>query len=195
MFSRPITRTRLVWIVIGFLVAVVAAPTAAVAIALKFTGIQGATSGNKAEVSKDNQLLVAEANPSTYYNSGFVSVASLQVIANSVPGGDALVVKSITLNAYSAIGTDPYIGVHVTSAANCSGPDLFVEAVDVASGVNSTVTLPFIPGLVIPSGGSLCASGSGASADGHVSGYLVPAARLSKPAMGPVAATQNHKHG
>jgi hypothetical protein len=141
--------------------------------------LQGSTSGNKAEVSADQQLLVTEANASSDYTSASSvtggDAATPQL--NSVPGGDAVIVKEVHINAFGTSGTDPFFGVFLSTDQGCVGGRVGIEAVDVASGVSSVNDLPFDPGLVVPAGDQLCMQSLvGASADTAVVGYVIPAA-------------------
>ena len=154
--------------------------------------IQGSTTGNKVEATKDNQMLVAEANPSSFYSEyALVPGGGPSQALVIPPVASAVIVKSIRLSAYSTSGIAPWSGVFVSAGADCSTQSRFLGYVDWTAGVNTTTVLPFDPGVPVANGTVLCVNGLGATIDATANGYTVPSATVPAPvARTPVP----HKH-
>jgi hypothetical protein len=180
---------RLGWVVIGVAVGALLLPTgvAAAKAGLKFTGIQG-TSGNQADVTSAGQLQVAPANPRSLFQNSFAPNVNAGGDTYSTvatpPAGDALIVE----NVHFAVEAVPNGGVPmyltVRTGTNCSTGTLLPgldQALD-ASALGD-IEDPLTPGVVVPSGDSLCllAFGTQFTVDvaATASGYTIPAADAS----------------
>ncbi len=148
---------RSAWLVVGVCIAAVVMPTAAVATALTYTGIEG-TSHNKADVSTAGQVLTAPATPSNYYATGQVNLTGAVTAVATPPAGDGLVLTSLDISVYSFTPGANY--QLIMSNAACTGPAPgYGHVFTPASGGETEIT--FSPGLVIPSGEALCGNLAG----------------------------------
>lgn len=151
--------------VAGMVVTLLLVPTVAVA-ATGGTIIKGSPSGNKADVSKANQLLTTTAQPanlfSSYVDLGAVGVN--QVTSGAVlkpPSGSALIVDHISANVNlwgGSPGYDTY--AFYVGTANCStevttANQTFVAEYD-PNAVSYTSETDLAPGVPVPAGDALC---------------------------------------
>ena len=158
------------WVIIGFVFALLLVPTGmAAAAALKYVGIEG-TSTNKVDVSAAGQLLTAPAGPSSSYNNWTEEFSTYTAIATP-PAGKALIVTSIHVDTRNGGSGEVAVGVSING---CTSGAVF-DQVDPSS--NGVTVLPYEPGVVVPSGDTLCAFPSDWTLGNvTVSGYTVPAA-------------------
>ncbi len=148
---------RSAWLVVGVCIAAIVMPTAAVASVLTFTGIKG-TSGNKADVSTAGQVLTAPATPSNYYATGQVNLTGAVAVVATPPAGDGLVLTSLDISVYNFTAGSNY--QLLMGNAACTGPvSGYGHVFTPASGGDTEIS--FSPGLVIPSGDSLCGNLAG----------------------------------
>jgi hypothetical protein len=189
---------RVVWLIIGVLVALLAVPTTAYATgAMTFTGIQGA-GGGKADVTPNHQLLTAAAPPSQYLQSTIVALTTGSDSFAPVlsPGTSAAIVTTIHIDTFGDPAPGPGQTVDLTVEANSCTEGALVGTffAIVNPGAIGETDLPTSPGLAVPAGDSLCAEADGSiSTEVWVSGYTVPAAAVPAQAAGnqsPAAAQQ-----
>ena len=174
------------WVVVGIAIAVLAIPTAAGAKGLlKYTGIEG-TSGNQADVTKAGQLEVAPAGPASLFQNTYSVNGGGDTFSTVAqpPAGDALVVEDVhfATEVLAAGGVPMYLTIH--TGATCT-------AGSVVPGLNQPLFAavlgdmddPLTPGVVVPSGDSLCLQVYGTANEivtaTTVSGYTIPAADAS----------------
>jgi hypothetical protein len=150
---------RSAWLVVGVCIAAVVMPTAAVATALSYTGIEG-TSHNKADVSTAGQVLTAPATPSNYYATGQVVITGSPTAVATAPAGDGLVLTSLNISV-SSFTTGANYQLLIGNAACTVGIGGYSHVFTPASGGDTEIT--FSPGVVIPSGDALCGNEVGAS--------------------------------
>jgi hypothetical protein len=155
------------WVVVGIAVAVLAVPTVAGATAvLKFTGIEGSPSGDKADVTAANQLLTTTAQPQNLF-SGYVGLGAVGVNQTTsdpiltAPSGSGLIVDNISANVYLWDGTAEYDSyVFYVGTANCSkqvmtaNEDFAAEYYPNAESYTTETDLA--PGVPVPEGDALC---------------------------------------
>jgi hypothetical protein len=175
MFKRIRNISRPGWFIVGVVVAVLLIPTAAFAggKALKFTGIEGSPSGNKAEVTAANQLMTTQAGETNTFNIFELSNATETVVG---PTAQPAVVTNIHADVYDLQPSgglpdllfDLYNGT-CTRGVLISNVDSIIPS---AAGMN---VLPFTPGLDIPTGDSLCMFASSLSGAVSADGYNIPA--------------------
>jgi hypothetical protein len=180
------------WFVAGVAVAVLVIPATVGAVgavaALKFTGIEG-TSTNKADVTPAGQLQVAPVAPASLFQNSYIT--NLGSGASSVvaapPTGDALIVDDVHVVVYSTPTSISYYYLEVEAGTACSGAYVGTfHQVFLAAAVGNSDD-PLAPGLVVPSGDSLCMTVySPVDIAASVSGYTVPAA--AAPALAAHAA-------
>jgi hypothetical protein len=155
------------WFVAGVAVAVLVIPTAVAGAtaALTFTGIEGATGGTLANVTKAGQLEVTSAGASQMYVHT-IDVNSALPSKIGPPAGDGLIITSI------------HIWENVTGCRY--GMDIILHGIKTSIGSSSctpgVTVLPFEPGLPIPTGQSLYVTGDGVGFS--VVGYTVPASAV-----------------
>jgi hypothetical protein len=174
------------WLVVGIAIAVLAIPTVAGAkVALKFTGIEG-TSGNKADVTSAGQLEVAPANPASLFQNQYTVNSggdTLSTVAQP-PTGDALVVEDVHLAVEVLSNGDVPMYLTVHTGATCSTGSLVpgLNQPLYATALGDTDD-PLTPGVVVPSGDTLCLQVYGTESDivvaATASGYTIPAADAS----------------
>jgi len=174
--SRLKNMSRAAWLVTGIVVALLLVPTGVAAKGLKIAGIITGPSGNRAEVTAANQLQVAEASPSSFYeNQVLTSGGSYSALATP-PAGHSLIIKTIHIAFGGVTPGTSFFGA-VVDASNCSGAQVgIIDIVDFATTSGET-QLSYDPGFTVPSGDVLCAiSASGGGAQASDFGYSVPAA-------------------
>jgi hypothetical protein len=190
VLSRLKHLPRVAWMAIGMAAMLVLVPTGAAAKALKFTGIQG-TSGNQADVTGARQLLTTEAAPASFsMQQGVVQSyagSDCEVVATA-PAGQALVVKSVDINAFDVMLPNP-IPSSPPGASATAFMELLAEAAGAPCNVGGSValagepavvavgntTVSFEPGFVLPAGYQLTAVAFSFDADVFTNGYPIPA--------------------
>ena len=171
------------WIIVGIAIAVLAVPTVAEAkAALKLTGIEG-SSGNEADVTSAGQLQVAPAGPASLFQNGYAANPGGNTFSTVAqpPAGDALVVEDVHLavEQVPSVGVPMYLTVRTgsTCASGSLVPGLNQPLFAAALGNTDD---PLTPGVLVPSGDSLCLEVYGTiytvNVAGTASGYTIPAA-------------------
>jgi hypothetical protein len=173
----------------GFVVGVIAAlllvPSVAVASGITLVHLVGATSGNRAEVTDAQQLLVTPAQPANtvqsqqqYFYSGHVNLPIV-----TAPANDAIVVSNIAVDAYSvpSPGGSNDLQVYLSPAPGgaCNSAQGW-EHYFFPTSVGET-DLPTSPGLIVPAGWSLCGWENGIYVSVSISGQQVPKAEAPAP--------------
>jgi hypothetical protein len=190
-------------IVVGFVIALLLVPTGMAAAALKYTGIE-ATNGttstlNKTGVTSEGQLLTTTASPMNYEDyqvsintaDGDNGGQECGTVGSAIPAGDAFVVQQVQLDVYEADSPDTYSGGEGDSGGYnsvsgfslyadphsdvCDGENLFTTG-EAPDGTVGSVSIPLVPGFVVPTGYTIDAYLYGMNADVYVTGYLVPSA-------------------
>jgi hypothetical protein len=194
------------WLVIGILVTLLVIPSTAYAAALKFTGIEGSPSGNKADVTGAGQLLTTEAQPPNLFGNSTSDVgeatvnsggSSKAVILNA-PSDQALVMNELVVDvsAWTSTATvNTWYELYI-STNSCAGEvEYWYEYVN-PTGLGST-QFPLTPGVPIPAGDALCVTGNSGTGTFELyvsaTGSLVPSASvpnvrsLGLPHLGPMS--------
>jgi hypothetical protein len=179
------------WIVVGFLIAMMLAPSGiAAATALGYTGIEG-TSHNKADVTPAGQLLTTEAQPSDLLGGsssdwgeiiGTSATPTYTVFTAS--SNQAVVMDSLSLNvtywSSSGISAATYSLFVGNSACSETVGDWFIEISPTGYG---TTEVPLTPGVAVPAGDALCSDAGAEGGDYEVfataMGSLVPSSSVS----------------
>jgi hypothetical protein len=143
--------------------------------------LQGSTSGNKAEVTKAQQLLTAEAPLSATVTGTMLALAQSTEPVLTLSSGHAIIVTSVTLSAQGPTGSGPFASLFVSSDSSCANSTRNVGEVFFPSGVNSTSVLPFAAGVPVPDGVQLCVLVSSVNVVVSYDGYTVPAAAINTP--------------
>jgi len=202
--SKIKNMSRAGWIITGVVAALVLVPTVAVA-ASTVVNIKGSPSGNKADVSPDNQLYTVEAEPTKYQdyfaqfdtaNGTNGSLDCTYGLVPTVPTGEAFIIRELDINAHAIDGSTTYSFDGNTGYQSSASAALFVDPSS-ASGNTGCITaqiavvaypyfsantgeddwsLPINPGYVIPAGDQVALGTSGVGGDASVFGYFVPAA-------------------
>jgi hypothetical protein len=181
----PFTGRQLTTIIVA-VIAAIAIPTAAYAVAATHVVVQDQVTKTPAGVSPTGNLKVAEAAPSAFFQNGLTGLNnSYRPVA--VPGAvSALIVTTIHVNVYSdpTPGTGNNVALIVESNNACTGSQVGSFFHLVNPGGVGEIDLPLAPGLGIPSGGALCAQQNGSvAAEVSVSGYTVPAGTVAAGAL------------
>lgn len=192
MLSKIKNMSRGGWVIIGFMAALLLVPSGmAVAKALKYTGIEGTNGNNstlnQALVTSAGQVEVAPSDPASLFQNSYGVTDGGDTYANvaTPPSGDALVLDTAHVGIYS-YGSGVYLYLGVQDSTTCSSSNLQVGDYHefIASSGVGDIDVPLDPGLVIPSGDSLCLQAYGTiSATASASGYEIPA---SAAANGPL---------
>ncbi|MGO9559397.1 MAG: hypothetical protein ACLPQS_08190 [Acidimicrobiales bacterium] len=177
------------WFVAGVAVTLLLIPTTvgAVSAALTYTGIEGVTGGTKANVTKAGQLQTALAGASQLFNSASASVNQIggnnEQVVLTAPAKSALIVETIHVNTNedSTPGFSSHFYLFIGIGGSCANflkynGATWEQTVN-PPGLGET-DLPMSPGLVIPSGDSLCAGTEDIDVDITVSGYTVAASAV-----------------
>lgn len=191
--SRVKNMSRGGWIVVGILVAMLLVPSGVAAARTAYQGIIG-TSGNKADVTPAQQLLTTEASPTKYedYEAGVASAVGrydCTSVSGPIPAGEAFVAQQVDLDIDLADSPAGYSGGPNGGHVSESEFTLYAETPSVGCGYGSSimsgeapdgnvgnVTIPFVPGVIVPSGYSIDISVFGMDAAIYVTGYVVPSA-------------------
>jgi hypothetical protein len=152
------------WFVAGVLTAVLLIPSAVTGAAsvLGYTGIEGATGGTYANVTRAGQVEVTNAGASQMFVHPIKSTA-LVPGGVGAPNGEALIITSVNVWGNSGAQFQLYI---VSKNVR-----VFIEE---ATATSAGTVIPFNPGLVIPAGQKIYISGDEV-VNGTVVGYTVPA--------------------
>lgn len=166
----------------GLLVAMLVVPSVAVAAGLKFTGIEG-TSGNKADVTGNSELMTTGFNPADIFQSQQLFVDSSGSTRLVYPGGSnqAMLVDEVHVSVESVESADSsFFQIWINAGATCDSADeLWSYAVNPAT--SGEIDIPFDPGIPLKNEYSLCATASDVAIIGsmQVSGEYVPSAELT----------------
>jgi len=170
-FFRKISGlSRVGWLVAGLVIGLVVAPAAAVA--ATFMVLHGAN-GAAVNATNDNQLLTAEAPPSTWVGEyGWADAAGVCSNLPVVSKTRGFVVKQINVDPLGSETGDSV--VYLYRGPGCSSKNTIGE-VD-ANG--NDVVYPFDPGVALPAKGqvSILYNGPVSQVRVQVLGYTVPAA-------------------
>lgn len=156
------------WFAAGIGVAVLVIPTAVTGAAsvLTYTGIEGATGGTLANVTKAGQLEVTPAGAGQIFVRTITGGVNGDPTELKPPAGDALIITGIhVFSSLSSCGYSIYLSVH--------GLKQIIGGFACTPGIT---VLPFSPGLPLSSGVPLSFLGRGV--DFSVIGYTVPAAAV-----------------
>jgi hypothetical protein len=164
--ARP-SRTSALIIAIGIVIAAaLLSPVGAVA-AGQLVEISS-TSGRKADVTRAEQLQVAEASPHQLMRGRGLALNGCANVLTA-PSSKAIVVKTVILDFYYMSGTGGHFGV-LRIGDTCSSS--VVAIIDV-TGI-TTEHVDFGPGVVVPAGQSLWVYAEGGGIDVFPFGYKVP---------------------
>jgi len=165
------------WVIVGLVAGLILAPAAAVAATVMV--LHGAN-GASVNATSDNQLLTAEAPPSSWVSeygwNGEAGTCSNLPAASATRG---FIVRQINIDVLGLASSDSI--VYVSRGPGCSGK--VIAEVD-ANGTD--VVYPFTPGVALPAKGQLSFLYNGPVSQVRVQmlGYTVPAA--DAPAYTPV---------
>jgi hypothetical protein len=167
------------WIVAGLVIAVLFTPTSVAAAkgALKFTGIEG-TSTNRADVTGAGQVLTAPATPDDLFSPPSVNLSTTYQAVATPPSGSALVLEHLDVDVFGATASGGLVNFQLMPTG-CNG--YFLNPYELHANPPGATTgffdVPLAPGLVVPSGDSLCAESSTATLQAAVNptGELIPA--------------------
>lgn len=160
--------------IISFIALFISLGGAAIA-ASTIVNVADPTHGTKARVttSGDLQVVTEQAASHSFYHSGVTTVSTSCVKFLTAPAGKDLVVKQISVNAYSVPNPGSNGNVFVVYAGeNCTGAELGETLVP---GVAS-YAIRFDPGLVVKRGTSISALGVQTSARVWIDGFYVASA-------------------
>ena len=165
MQARP-SRSSAVIIAIGLVVAAILAPVAATA-AGQLVEISS-VSGRKADVTRGEQLQVAEASHHQFVRDtrGVASPNCLAII--TAPATKSVIIKTVVIDFYELNGTS-YHGA-AAYVGGCSGDSVFNADTSVAD----TEVVNLEPGFLLPAGSTLYVTAYGANIIASVFGYKVP---------------------
>ena len=125
--------------------------------------------GRVAQVTRAAQLTAAEASPESYFNGiGTVHAGQGCKLIAAAPANKGLIIKRIRYNVTSV--PSPGVGTYVITYVG-TGCTNYVDSINPA-GIGQT-TSEFEPGLAIPKGQGLYATGIGLSSELWLSGYVV----------------------
>lgn len=157
------------WIIAGLLAGLIIAPATAVAATVMI--LHGAN-GPAVNASKDNQLLTAEAPPSTWvseygFNGQAGSCSNLPVVSKT----RGFIVRQVNVQIFESptSGSVAYI---------YRGPGCLTKnTVGIVNANGGNVVYPFDPGIALPPRGQLSVlfNGPGGGINVNVLGYTVPA--------------------
>jgi hypothetical protein len=186
----PFTGRQLTTIIVA-VIAAIAIPTAAYAVAATHVVIQDQTTKTPAGVTPTGNLKVAEAAPTAFFQSGSIEVGS-SFTPVAVPGPvSGLIVTTVHVNTFvdPTPGSGQNVQLRVSANNVCTGAQVGTYYQFVNPGSVGETDIPLAPGLGIPAGGALCALASGSVlAEATVSGYTVPAGTVSAAALHAVPA-------
>jgi hypothetical protein len=166
------------WLAIGILLALVLAPSAAIATAAGVTEITG-PGGQRAAVTDAGQLTVTQTTAGSYEVRGgsedttTTTPACLSFPAISATTG--FVIKEITVSVYS----DPSPGTSelgLDEGPNCNVAQVITTLTPASVGMT---VLPIDPGLAIPAGGTFSFAVQDMGAFVTLYGYKVPSSEVS----------------
>jgi len=165
----------------GILVMMLLIPSVAVAAGLKFTGIEG-TSGNKADVTPNQELITTSGNPGQLFQEGNVAVNPGATLWSPATN-KALIVQNVSINTSNVTSSaSNFVSIFVNSKT-CppTGSFSYFWIDEVNPSANGVSNLPFAPGLPVPQGDYLCAAIAGSTIDVavSVSGEVVPASEVN----------------
>jgi hypothetical protein len=188
----PFTGRQLTTIIVA-VIAAIAIPTAAYAVAATHVVIQDQTTKTPAGVTPTGNLKVAEAAPSAFFqnNSTTVTVSSGWVPVATPSAGSALIVTTIHVDTFydPTPGNGQNVLFFIKTGTSCTGSQVGTYYLWLNPGMIGETDIPLAPGLGIPAGDALCALGGGSlQAEVSVSGYTVPAGTVAAGALHPIQA-------
>lgn len=197
----PFTGTHLTVIIVTFAILLML-PIGAWAVTGSGVFITDGPSGTQARVNSAGQLLVGPAGLKTLISHGIRNDTTTFKKIFESPADKAIVVTSVTINTFvaTAVGSGKYFSIAVSKTdASCSTVVRDSSGYTVAN-VNppgvGVITLPFVPGFVIPPGRALCASNTTPAsliAEVYAYGYMVPGASVPVGAASPAGAAPAHQ--
>jgi len=170
IFGKISGLSRAGWLIAGLVIGLIVAPAAAVA--ATFMVLHGAN-GAAVNATNDNQLLTAEAPPSTWVGEyGWADAPGVCSNLPVVSKTRGFVVKQINTDVFSATAGNSV--VYLYRGPGCHSADTIGEA----DGDGNNVVTPFDPGVALPKGGqiSILYNGPANQVRVQVLGYTVPAA-------------------
>ena len=175
MPARP-SHTSAVIIAIGIIVAAIVAPVAATA-AGQLVEISS-VSGRRADVTRAEQLQVAEASPHQFVRArGEFTTGSGCVNLYTAPSTKAIVVKSLQLNIRASDGND-WINLYVLNGGCGGSSSEYFDSLTITS--RAPVARDYEPGIVVPAGSTLIATRDTALwAVVWLNGYKVPSTAVT----------------
>jgi hypothetical protein len=187
------------WFIVGVIVAILLVPSVAVAAGLKFTGIEGSPSGNKADVASNGQLLTTNAPPGSLFGTPQAEFGDLAATTYGPiykpPSGDAAIVTQVTVSPDELQdGSTGYIAFlfYIGDSACDTYTSLYEHnVIEYDQMTTDEISLP--TGFVVPAGDQLCGhtySGDDSDAFASASGYDVPSGDVAAPLSKAVPAMQ-----
>ena len=158
------------WLTVGLVIGLIAAPAVAVAATLSVVNIAG-PNGTKAVVAKTGQIATTVADPGSFRAFHKYGVIGTCVKIFTAPPGTSMIVTQLTEDVYVK-GNQ----VGVSTGAACVS-----LMVDWNPPTIGAMVFPLGPGIVIPAGKSLYAIAyGGTAAEIYGYGYTVPVAAAPK---------------
>jgi hypothetical protein len=179
--SRLKNMSRAGYIVVGIVAALILVPTGIAAATVAYTGIEGTngstTTVNHADVTSAGQLLTTEASPSSFVQTGDVTMnpSNYSVVAQPA-AGHALIVTWLHYDVYAdpSPGADQNLYLVEETGSTCSGSQVgsWYHFLNPATDGETDISLS--PGLVVAKGDSICGLANGSViGEVSVSGYSV----------------------
>jgi hypothetical protein len=179
------------WLVVGLVIGLVIAPTAAVAATLSLVNIAG-PNGTKAVVTKDGQLLTVSANAESvrYFHYYRLAEGTGCTKVFTAPTGQSLILTQVSADVWDDPSPGASNEVLVTTDPTCHA--VMAES---NPGTTGAQDFQFDPGVVIPPGKSLYAqAGDAIQCDIVGSGYLVPVADAPSETLATFGRAPNDAH-
>lgn len=178
MVSRLGRVTRGGWITFGIVVGAIIGPGVALA-AFSDVRIVGVGGSQPAEITGANQLQVGEVDPRRIKRFNVLLIPRLGCRATDVPAGASLMLKQVVINVFRnerpADGDRVYIYANKTCNDDYGGRIVSVTP----QGIRTTMTIPFEPGVALPSGGGFSINaGDNILGEVYVLGYTMPSGAL-----------------
>ena len=158
-----------------------ASATAAMAAATQVNIADPTNVNRRAQVEPGGRLAVQQVEPTSFFHSttlGFTHASGCVLIA-APPSGKALIVHEVRIDAYADPSPGESQNVVMYAGTDCTGAIIG----DVNPPSLGATTVPFDPGLAVPSGSGLSANINGnVAVEVYVDGYSV--ASSVAPAVG-----------
>ena len=161
------SRTSATIVAIGLVVAAIVAPVAATA-AGQLVEISS-VSGRKADVTRGEQLQVAEASHHQFVRAAIGVGDGSCLAAYTAPATKAVVLKTLVIDFYDVAGTSNH-GSAVYVGAACAG----TAAVTADTAVEDTDTINLEPGILVPASTTVYVQAYGANIVASIFGYKAP---------------------